>query len=137
MRRPENGHFVLLDMGYILDLDDRSLTKPGLLPGTPYYLSPEQIDLTRKRQLDFRSDLFNLGIVLYESATGLHPFKRHLNASTSNMFLSILTYIQPPPITIRLDLPPKLDAIIMRLLKKRPYLRFSSCEQLEIALNNI
>lgn len=64
-----DGTYVLLDMGFALDLSDKSLTASGFIPGTLAYFSPEQIDLSRKRQMDFRSDLFSLGIVLYQAAT--------------------------------------------------------------------
>jgi serine/threonine protein kinase len=56
-----------------LDFSAASITSTGGIPGTPAYLSPEQLQMA-KRDLDFRADLFALGITMYECATGAHPF---------------------------------------------------------------
>ena len=75
--KPENvmwsvdrSRFVLLDPGIALDLYGRSLTRFSMVVGTMAYLSPEQMDPFHKRNLDFRSDLFSVGVVMYEAATG-------------------------------------------------------------------
>ncbi len=129
MRRDSNGRFVLLDVGFAFDLEDISLTAPQVIVGTKTYMSPDQILYMRKRQLDFRSDLFSLGIVLYEAATGQHPFAENIT-STDEVFARILNTSPSPPTQIRSEIPSELEQIIMQLLQKLPHLRYRSCQQL-------
>jgi len=137
MRRDATAEFVLLDMGMAFDLGDESYTPTGLVPGTPIYFSPEQTEFARKRQMDFRSDLFSLGIVLYEAACGIHPFRPPGVMSTYEVIANILTYHPPPPGQYRRDMSPELGATISRLLAKRPHLRYRSCESLDGVLSEI
>lgn len=136
MRRSA-GDFVLLDMGIAFDLRDRSLTKiVGAVPGTLPYLSPEQTDFSRKRQMDFRSDLFSLGIVLYEAAAGHHPFKQP--GMTDSETVGRILGAEPARLShYRPDIPARLEAVILRLLAKRPHLRYRSCEHLIAALDDV
>lgn len=136
MRRSASGEFVLLDLGLVFDLSEDSLTMFGMVAGTPFYFSPEQTEFTRKRQLDFRSDLFALGIVLYEAASGVHPFWLP-NLSVQEVVGRILTTNPVAPSSVRLDIPPQLDTVIMRLLGKQPHLRYGSCDQLSAALATV
>ena len=129
VKRNDNGRFTLLDAGFVFDLRDISLTAPHIIVGTKTYMSPDQIQYTRKRQLDFRSDLFSLGVVLYESATGLHPFAYNA-VSTEEVFARIFTLHPTPPTTIRTDIPVELEQIITQLLQKLPHLRYRSCQHL-------
>jgi serine/threonine protein kinase len=136
MRRDATGDFVLLDMGIAFDLGDASLTSPGVRLGTPIYTSPEQIQYVNKRQMDFRADLFCLGIVLYEAATGSHPFcepDMNLNDARARILLSNVVR----PSLHRTEIPPQMDAVILRLLAKRPHMRYRSCADLIAALNAI
>src|SRR6185295_14213752 len=85
--KPENlirtpgGDLKILDFGLaqFRDATSANLTGDGAVLGTPAYMSPEQI---RGDDVDFRSDLFSLGIILYELATGVHPFLAGDSAST-------------------------------------------------------
>jgi serine/threonine-protein kinase len=134
MLRHTTGEYVLLDMGMVLDLGGASYTKPLMIAGTPAYVSPQQLDITKKRELDFRSDLFCLGIVLYHVLTKRHPFKTNA-CMTKDMWLdSILNYSPPASSSIRTDIPESLDEIIMRLLAKQNHQRYRSCQQLDEAL---
>ena len=133
MIRGSSGDFVLLDLGMAFDLDDDSLSDFGVVPGTLKYFSPEQTDYTKKRALDFRSDLFALGIVMYEAATGSHPFVSR-GMSSHQALAAILNAPVIPPKTLRPELPEMLDEIIIRLLAKRPHLRYRRCEDLRAAL---
>lgn len=136
MRRSA-GEFVLLDMGIAFDLKDRSLTRPvGAIPGTLLYFSPEQTEFTGKRQMDFRSDLFSLGIVLYEAATGHHPFW-HSGMTGSETVGRILDAAPARLSDHRPDIPARLEAVILRLLAKKPHLRYRSCEHLIAALSDL
>lgn len=99
MRRDSNGEFVLLDMGLVFDLQDESFS---ILPvGTPQYFSPEQIDFTNRRTvMNFRSDLFSLGIVLYEMATNKHPFITDSSRTHNDVINNILN-MNPEPQIVR------------------------------------
>lgn len=136
MRRDSNGDFVLLDLGLVFDLGEDSLTMFGMVAGTPFYFSPEQTEFARKRQLDFRSDLFSLGIVLYESATGTHPFWAP-GLAVPEVVGRILTHTPAPPSSIRADMPNELDEVIQRLLGKQAHLRYGSCDLLIDALDRV
>lgn len=130
------GDFILLDMGMAFDLNDKSLTAIGRINGTKAYVSPEQLNIAKRRQMDFRSDLFNLGIVMYEAITGVHPFYKR-GMTDDDLFTNILIYNPPAPSTIRSNVPKELDAVIGRLLGKSPHFRFRSCTQLIEALETI
>lgn len=131
MRRT-TGDFVLLDLGLVFDLNDESYSVGPV--GTHIYFSPEQMDFANRRQvLDFRSDLFSLGITMYQMVTGNHPFTA--NANTSWDVINQIRNLQPPaPRAVRGDVPAALSDIIMRLLGKRPSLRFRSIAKLRQAL---
>ncbi len=129
MRRDVDGRFVLLDVGLVFDLQDISLTAPHIVVGTKTYLSPDQMEYSRKRHLDFRSDLFSLGVVLYESITGQHPFAVDC-FSTTELLARIMTANPKMPTELRSEIPPELEEIILRLLQKSPHFRYRSCQQL-------
>lgn len=133
MRR-RTGGFVLLDLGLVFDLNDESYSIGPV--GTHIYFSPEQMDFANRRQvLDFRSDLFSLGITMYQMATGIHPFVG--NAKTSWDVVNHIRNLQPPPPRqVKGEIPETLSDIIMRLLGKRPSLRYRSIEKLQRALTD-
>ena len=135
MRKNDSGDFVLLDMGLVFDLQDESLSVSPV--GTPLYFSPEQMDFNNRRTvMNFRSDLFSLGTVMYEMASGTHPFLE--SAATSWEVLGNIANMHPQsPINLRPDLPNKLAEIIMRLLAKRPALRYRSIELFQRALREV
>jgi serine/threonine-protein kinase len=133
MRR-KTGAFVVLDMGLVFDLNDESWSMGPV--GTHIYFSPEQMDFTNRRQvLDFRSDLFSLGITMYQLATGVHPFVG--GAQNTWDVLNNIRNMQPAaPHTISKAVPEPLSEIIMRLLAKRPALRYRRISMLLDALGN-
>ncbi|MEQ9617085.1 MAG: serine/threonine-protein kinase [Phycisphaerales bacterium] len=136
MRRASTGEYVVLDVGLAFDLLDESISHPGQVPGTTLYFTPDQLDSTKKRQMDFRTDMFALGVILYEAATGQHPFYS-TGMSTMDLFKSIL-HAKPKPVRdLRPDAPEGLEVIIMRLLAKKPHLRYRTCESLLKALDQI
>jgi len=126
MKRDCDNSFVLLDLGMAFDLDDKSLTKMGFVPGTKIYFSPEQLDWKRKRDIDFRSDLFSLGMVMYQAITGCHPFYK-AGMYDNELFSRIIGDTPISPQAIKQDISKSLNDVIMRLLSKAPNGRYRKC----------
>jgi len=126
-RSPDNT-CILLDMGLVLDSAGPSLSAPGQLVGTPPYFSPEQADWTRKRDLDFRSDLYSLGVVMFEALAGRHPLAP-ISPDWRDTLRRVIT--EPPPqlSALRPDAPQPLVSTIMRVLGKQPHKRYSKLEE--------
>jgi len=131
MKRAGNqDEFVLLDIGLALDLDGASLTAAGGVVGTLHYLSPDQIKLVNaRRDLDFRSDLHALGVVLYECLTGVHPLWNS-RVPQMNVTGNILNLRPLPVRDFRNDTPTALEDIVLRLLEKEPNLRHARIQHL-------
>jgi len=133
MRREGDDEYVLLDAGFAFDVVGESLSIAPV--GTPPYFSPEQFAFTNRRTvMDFRSDLFSLGVTMYELATGQHPFWTPGDTSRS-LFNRITTHNPPPPSTIVPGFPQDLDDMILRMLGKSPHVRYRRCQQLIDALS--
>jgi hypothetical protein len=96
--------------------------------GTPAYMSPQQ---SRGESLDARSDIFALGSVLYQAATGTAPFR---GASALEILHEVATATPRPPSSLRPELPTELDSILERALSKNRELRYASASDLEQAL---
>jgi hypothetical protein len=114
---------VLTDFGLARAADDVAMTRWGVIAGTPQYMSPEQ---ARGEALDGRSDLFSLGCVLYEMATGVSPFR------TDSTMATLRRLIDDPPqamASLNPELPPWFIAIVEKLLEKDPTKRFSSAKE--------
>ncbi len=106
-------------------------TRPGVLAGTIHYLSPEQI---LGEAAGPRSDLFSLGVVAYELATGVRPFEGPTDGAVFN---AILHHQPPPPSAIRPKLGTQLDALILHLLEKDPDLRLQTAVDLRSSCRRI
>ncbi len=135
MQRADKINFVLLDAGFAFDVAGESISA-GFLVGTMAYFSPEQFDYTSRRLMDFRSDIFSLGVTLYEAATGQHPFFSP-TTSTSHLFSKITKHNPPPPSSLNPAIPPALDKVILRMMGKAPHLRYRHIEQLRGALMQV
>ena len=120
----------LTDFGLARAAEDVRLTRSGLVAGTPLYMSPEQAS---GDELDARSDLFSLGVVLYELAAGEPPF----NGKTPLAVLKRLTEEQPRPLRERNpELPEWFVHIVERLLAKKPADRFQSARDVANTLEH-
>jgi eukaryotic-like serine/threonine-protein kinase len=126
MRRIIDNRYVLLDFGIAFDLNDKSLTQMGFVPGTKIYFSPEQLNWQNKRNIDFRSDLFSLGIVMYQCLTGHHPFYR-MGMLDGELFDNIINEMPTPPQLLDNTIPKEVNDIVMRLLSKSPNARYRKC----------
>jgi serine/threonine protein kinase len=110
---------------------DEALTVAGTTLGTVAYMSPEQL---RAEPLDVRTDLFSLGLVLYEMATGQRAFA----GSTSVVVAAGILHQQPqPPRALRADLPAELEQILLKMLEKEPAQRSGSAADVRADLTRI
>jgi tetratricopeptide (TPR) repeat protein len=120
----DDGRVLLADFGLARALGDASLTATGELAGTANYASPEQIRGST-REIDGRSDLFSLGIVLHELLTFVRPFEGDNTARVLDAILNT----KAPPLCARLPSAPRtLEVLIARLLEKDPALRPASAD---------
>lgn len=127
MLTPE-GVVKLTDFGVARSQNYEALTATGTTTGSLAYMSPEQIN---GGAVDARSDLYSLGISLYEMVTGRRPFR----ANSDFAMMSAQLKEQPrPPIELRSDLNPQLNEIILRALAKNPNERFQSASEFRTAL---
>ncbi len=118
-----DGTVKLLDLG-LAKIADANLTRPGMLLGTVAYMSPEQI---RGAEIGPRSDLWSLGVVLYELLTGEQPFR----AGSDRALLQAIAHENVEPVRKRApDTPRWLEQVIQRLLHKQPEARYDNAAQL-------
>lgn len=105
-------------------------TQDGLIIGSPYYMSPEQ---AAGKALDHRSDLYSLGITLYQMLTGEVPFK----GDTAAVLAQHITQVPSNPRGINAEITPTLNQIVLKLLEKDPKQRTNSCSELLKELNKL
>lgn len=136
LKRENTGEYVLIDLGLAFNPDENSLTQTGCVVGTPPYFSPEQLDLTQKKTLDFRSDLFSLGVVMYQTLTGQHPFFK-VGMRDNELYRLIYNSIYTDPIKVNPGTPLGLNNVIKKMLWKKPNGRYRKCSLLLDELNNV
>jgi len=132
-----DGHVKVLDFGLAKRVgpndggETKFETQTGVVQGTIAYMSPEQV---RGLDLDARSDIFSLGIVLYEMLTGTHPFKGDVPAETPSLILRHA----PPPLRQHADgAPPVLEGIVNRMLAKAREERYQTVKELRADLARV
>jgi serine/threonine-protein kinase len=130
----ENGRAMVTDFGIaraLTDTGDSRLTATGMAIGTPAYMSPEQS--AGESNIDGRSDLYSLGVVGYQMASGDLPF---IAPNTPSMLVKHLSEIPQPVDERRPDLPMDLSRVIMMLLEKDPANRFPDAQSVVVALSS-
>jgi DNA-binding response OmpR family regulator len=129
--KPQN---LLLDAGGVLKVMDfgvarlaerkSTLTEVGLAVGTPAYMSPEQL---LAETIDARSDLYSVGVVLFECLTGALPFEAD---SPISLIARLLNEDARPPVEVNVEVPPALSSLVLSLLAKKPEDRVRSADEL-------
>jgi serine/threonine-protein kinase len=125
----EDGRPLLADFGIAQAMGTGPrLTQSGASIGTPEYMSPEQ---SQGERVDGRSDIYSLGIVLYQMLTGRVPFQATTPVAT---LYQVVHEPPPPPRLLNPNIPPYLESIILRALAKQPEQRFASAKEMADAL---
>lgn len=113
------GEVKLMDFGIARMAESpEAMTQAGLIIGTPHYMSPEQV---QGRALDPRSDVYSMGVMIYELLVGRRPFE---SASLTGVLTAHITEKAVPPIDLRADVGREINAIVMRCLEKDPAARY-------------
>jgi serine/threonine protein kinase len=130
------GNVILASNGFVKITDfgvartGEAVTLTGQILGTPHYMSPEQV---LGKTLDARSDLFSVGVILYEMLTGERPFEAQ---SVTTVMYKIVHETPIPPRAIDTSIHPGLSAVIEKALAKSPDLRYQTAAELAAALAN-
>jgi serine/threonine protein kinase len=128
-RRSGDPIIKVLDFGISKLLEDTRITEQQVGMGSAEYMSPEQ--MRSAADVDGRTDVWSLGVTLYELCTGRTPFHAE---GVGAVIAAVMAAAPIPPRQHRPDLPPGLDAVILRCLEKDPQRRFASVEELSAAL---
>ncbi len=119
----------VMDFG-IARIDSSSMTRTGIAMGTPNYISPEQL---QGQPVDHRTDIFSLGVMMYEMILHRRPFK---GENLTSLIYSIINTEPEPPSTINKSIPNLFDRVIERALCKKPEDRFQKASEVALALSD-
>ena len=125
-----DGSLRITDFGIAKANRSNVKTQQGLILGSPGYMSPEQ---AAGESVDARSDLYSLGITLYQMLTGQVPFE----GDTTAVLLKHITQIPDKPSQLNPALPAALDVLVMKMLAKKPDDRFQDCQQVVDLINRM
>ncbi len=127
----KHGDVRIMDFGIARSLFTKGLTETGMLIGTPEYMSPEQVEGI---VVDARSDIYSMGVILYEMLTGLVPFEGNTPMSVA---LKHKTDMPANPRTFNASIPESLNRLILKCLEKDPDKRFQSAREVIEALDQL
>ena len=132
------GEPLLSDFGLARILGESTITASGALLGTPLYMAPEQ---AARQRVSVASDVFSIGAMLYEMATGKNPFVAEAlptgesrSVQRAALMDRVARCVFPPPRTIRPDLPEPVEAVILRAMAKEPEARYASAGEFAVAI---
>ncbi|MCH9032341.1 MAG: protein kinase [candidate division Zixibacteria bacterium] len=125
------GHIILVDFGIAKAATQLHETRTGEIKGKLSYMSPEQV---MGKEMDHRSDIFSLGVVLYELISGQAPFKGDSEAATLN---SVLTATPEPLSRFKANIPERLQGIMDKVLEKSPGERYQHADDLLVDLRKV
>ena len=126
-----DGNARIMDFGIARSTKSEGMTMPGMIFGTPEYLSPEQAD---SEETDNRSDIYSFGVILYEMVAGQLPFT---GDSPLSLVLKHKSEIPQEPREINPDLPVELNRLILSCLEKEKEKRFQSVDQILVELRGV
>ena len=127
----KEGNVHIMDFGIARSLEAKGITETGVIIGTPEYMSPEQVE---GKEVDQRSDIYSLGVVLYELVTGRVPFK-----GDTSLSIAVKHKTEAPldPRKINTQIPEDLSQVILRCMEKNKEKRHQTAEQLLTELKKI
>jgi serine/threonine protein kinase/tetratricopeptide (TPR) repeat protein len=125
------GNVRIMDFGIALSQDAKSITDSHIMIGTPQYLSPEQVE---GKRVDQRSDIYSLGVILFEMVTGQVPFE-----GDTTLSIAVKHKIEAPrdPREFNAQIPEELSSLILRCMEKNPERRYQTAEELNSELSQI
>lgn len=123
-----DNHIKIMDFGVAKLMDNQDYVQHGAMVGTLLYISPEQIN---SRKIDFRSDIYTLGISLFETVTGRLPFERRTDYALMHAHVQ---ESPPRPKQLHRQVPPALEWVILKAIEKDPDRRFQSASEFRDAL---
>ena len=129
---PAEGGLKIANFGLAKQAADPALTQPGTVIGSVHYMSPEQVKGIA--EIDGRSDVYSLGVVLYEALTGSKPFD---SRSQFDIIQAHVMQPPPPPTDLRSDLPKALAGVLLKALEKFPEERYQTAAEFRESLDSV